>query len=459
VERLNADDAVMLWTDALWPQEIGAVVVLDGRRLLDAGGEVNLRAVRAVIEARLHRVPRLRQLLVTPGRPLGGPLWLDAAAFDLDEHLRVVPVPSPGDETALLETVERLRRQRLERSRPLWEICVLPGLAEDRIGLFVRMHHALADGIAGMATVATFLDPVPDPPADPPPPPWRPGPAPSARDLFVDNAGRRLRRIGQGLSTLTHPVRTVRRARAAASVTRDFLTVTPTPPTSLNRTIGADRRIALVRSRLDVVKEIAHRHHATVNDVLLTVTAGGLRALLSGRGEPVRDGSVRVGVPVTLRAPADRAEARGNLVGQFMLPLPVAVADPSERLANIATVTAERKATRRPSSGAVLGSRLARRTALWLLDRRPVNATSADLIGPAGPVYLAGAEVLEVFPVLPLMGTLTLGVGALSYAGQFTITLIADRDTYPDLDALARGVENELALLEKITVPASAARC
>jgi hypothetical protein len=97
--------------------------------------------------------------------------------------------------------------------------------------------------------------------------------------------------------------------------------------------------------------------------------------------------------------------------------------------------------------GVLLHSRLARRALLKLLDRNPVNVTSADLVGPREPVYFAGARVLEVFPVLPLMGNVSLGVGALSYAGELDVGVIADRDAYPDLGVFVTAMEHELALL------------
>lgn len=167
MERLTANDRVMLWPDAIWPQEIGALAVLEGTVLLDSSGEVRIEEVRRAVESRLHLVPRFRQLLYVPRPGLGGPLWVDATTFNLADHVRIAPLPAPGDEATLLSAVQRLRRRRLDRSRPLWEMWFLPGLPDKRVGLFVRMHHAIADGIAGLATVGAFLDPVPDPPPSP----------------------------------------------------------------------------------------------------------------------------------------------------------------------------------------------------------------------------------------------------------------------------------------------------
>jgi WS/DGAT/MGAT family acyltransferase len=443
MERLNPEDRIMLWPDQLWPQEIGALAILDGSKL-------RIDAVVPGIEARLHLVPRLRQLLFTPRRGLGGPLWLDAPHFDIREHIGVTALPAPATEASLLMEVERLRRQRLDRSRPLWQMRLFTGLPGNRVALFVKMHHAIADGIAGIASVSALLDIVPDAVPDSPArtaAPWKPAPPPSARELFLDNLRRRTRRVGHALSTLAHPAATARRVRYGWAEMRKLSGTRPEITTSLDRVVGPGRRLALVRGRLDEVKRVAHAHDATVNDVFLTIVTAGVRALLTARGEPVDEAIVRIDVPVTLRRPQDRKGARGNLVSQMFVPAPIAISDPLLRLKHIAAETAVAKTEARPSAGALLSNRFVRRAVLKLLRRRPVNVTTADLPGPAQPLYLAGAPVLEVFPLLPLMGNVTLGIGALSYAGQFTMTVIADADTYPDVDVFTEALAEELAVL------------
>jgi WS/DGAT/MGAT family acyltransferase len=446
MERLTADDRLMLWGDEIWPQEIAVLAVLDGRRLYEPDRRFRIDAVRQSVEARLHLIPRFRQLLHVPPRGLGPPLWVDAPAFDLHQHVRVVRLPDGSDESALVAAAERLRRDRLDRSRPLWQMCLLPGLPDHRVGLFVKLHHTIADGIAAVATLGTFLDTTPETAAVPAPP-WTPAPAPTAGQLFADNLHRHAGRLGHAFATLARPAATVRRVRPAWTGIRHLLATAPSAATSLNRVVGPDRNLALIRARLGQVRRIAQAHHATVNDVLLAVTAGGLRALLRSRGEPVDERTVPVSVPVTLRRPQHRDRARGNLIGQMLVPLPVGVADAGRRLALITAETTIRKAERRPSMGTVLGSRLARRVVLKVLSRRPVNVTSANVPGPQQPVYLAGARLLEVFPVLPLIAHVCLGVGALSYAGQFTITATADADAYPDLAVFVAGVRDDLQAL------------
>jgi WS/DGAT/MGAT family acyltransferase len=443
MERLTAEDQLMLWPDEIWPQDVGGLAILDGRNLLEPDGRLRIEVVRRAIAARLHLVPRFRQLLEVPRRGQGRPLWVDAPDFDIADHVREAPPPRPADETALLQAVEQLRRRRLDRSRPLWEMWLLPGLPGHRVGLFVRLHHVVADGVAAVATLGALLDTTPHVPV-PPARTWIPAPAPRTSELVADNLRQYGRRVRRMLSTLTRPVTTARRIRAAWPAMRHAFTEIPTPTTSLNHVVGPNRTFALVRSDLELIRRIAHAHDATINDVLLTVTAAGLRGLLSSRGESVDRLTLPVYVPVTLRRSDRRAQARGNLIGQMIIPLPVGTPDSDRRLRQIAAATAERKARPHPPLGTVLSSRIARRTLLKILARHPISVTTADLPGPPGPVYLAGARLLEVFPLLPLIDKVSLGVGALSYAGQFTITMVADADVCPDLDVFAAGAEREL---------------
>jgi hypothetical protein len=191
--------------------------------------------------------------------------------------------------------------------------------------------------------------------------PWMPAPMPPARDLFAEP---------------------------------------PAHGTSLNRLVGPDRTLALIRSDIDLVKQVAHTHGAKVNDVLLAVTAGGLRALLHSRGETVDDLVVPVYVPVTLRH-GQFSQARGNLIGHMVVPLPIGVSDPSHRLRQIAAETVTRKAGNHPSLGVLLRSRIARWVLLKVLDLHPVNITTADVPGPQQPLTSPEHGCFEVFPMLP----------------------------------------------------------
>jgi diacylglycerol O-acyltransferase / wax synthase len=456
LERLTASDRFMLWEDYGWSGDIGALAILDGTNLLDREGRVRIEAVRRQLEPRLHLVPRFRQLLYRPRPGLGWPLWVDAPCFDLADHIRVHAVAAPGKEAQLLEACQELARRRLDPARPLWELWLLPGLPEGGVGALLRLHHVIADGTAALAAFGSLLDLTPDAPT-PVAPPWTPTPIPTARELLRDNLRRRRQELGRGWSGLAYPGRTLRRAQAAWPAWREVLAEKPAPRTSLNHPVGADRRLAIVRGRLDLTKQIAHAHQAKVNDVVLAAVAGGLRQLLARRGEDVQ-GLVQRAMVTISDHQEQPGQARGNKPGWMMVPLPLGEPDPVRRLELIAAETAARKHRARPQAGTgifrfVAGQRVWYRR---FPRQRSVNLVVSNVPGPPVPLHLAGARLLELFPMMPTMGNLTLVVAALSYAGQLNLTAVADRDGCPDVDVFAQGVRSALDdLARSVLVPAS----
>jgi WS/DGAT/MGAT family acyltransferase len=279
---------------------------------------------------------------------------------------------------------------------------------------------------------------------------------PSTLALLDDNLRRRLRELRRTFGRLDHPVETVRHARRGWPAVREAFAEAHAPTTSLNQRIGWHRSFALIRGNLDLVKQIAHAHNAKVNDVLMVVLAGGLRDLLLGRGERVDGLVLRAFVPVSLHT-EQPGQARGNLDGAMVVPLPVGEPDDVRRLQLIAAETAERKKKRRPPSGSLFRNVPIQRAALRLVPHQHVmNTYAANVPGPPVPLFFAGAPVLEVFPVVPLLGNVSIGVGALSYAGQFNVTAVADRERCPDLEIFVQGARRSLdALADSVSVPAS----
>ena len=445
LERLTASDLfLLLWDDYGWSTDIGALAILDGTSLLGHDGRVRIEAVREQLEPRLHLVPRFRQLLYRPRLGLGWPLWVDAPSFDLADHIRAHPAAAPGGQAQLLAACQELARRRLDPSRPLWELCLLPGLPDRRVGAFLRLHHVLADGAAALAAIGALLDPAPGAPA-PVEPPWTPAPIPTASELLRDNLRRRRQEVGRGCSGLAHPGRTLRQARQALPAWQEVLTEHPAPHTSLNHPVGAGRRLAIIRGRLDPTKQIAHAHHATVNDVVLAAVAGGLRQLLASRGEDVAGLVQRAMVTISLHDEQPGRE-QGNKPGWMMVPLPLGEPNPVRRLELIAAETAARKHKARPQAGTGI-FRFAAGQRAWYRHfprQRSVNLVVTNAPGPPVPLYLAGARLLELFPMMPVMGNLTLVVAALSYAGQLNLTAVADQDSCPDLEIFTQGVRRTL---------------
>jgi diacylglycerol O-acyltransferase / wax synthase len=453
LERVTASDLMLIWPEKEgWPQYIGALLALDGKSLFDADGRFLIEPVREAIARRLHLAPRFRQVLYWPRPGLGWPVWVDAQSFDIAEHVRVHAVPPPGDERQLLLACETLRRRPLHRARPLWEMWFLTGLPGGRVGFFMKMHHAIADGVAGVATLAAFFDPIPNPPQVGAPS-WSPSPPPSTRQLFGDNLRRRRRELGHALSAVTQPVATARRLRRSLPVAREFFGEGRAPRTSLNRRIGSDRRLAIIRSSLDVATNIAHTHGATVNDVLMTAVAAGYADLLRSRGEPTEGVVLRAFVPVSLHR-EQPGQARGNVDAGMLVPLPIGERDDIRRLEKIAADTAERKKKSRPPAGSTFRTVLLQRAFLRFMPRqRFMNAYVADVPGPPIPLYFAGAPLLEIFPIVPLTANISIGVGALSYARQFNLAVVADRELCQDVEVFVDGVRRSLAALEGESFP------
>ena len=442
LERLSPVDAANMRVESHGrPMNVAALGVVDGTALVDAEGRLRLEQVRADLERRLHLAPRLRQVLVRPRPGLGPAAWADDARFDIGRHVRARTVAPPGDEAALLAACAELNQPPLDRSRPLWELWLLPGLADGNVGLLVRLHHAVADGIAAIALIGALFETAPGTPLQAPP--WRPAPAPGPWQLFTDTWRRRAGAAAEAGSRLGHPAALVRSAGARARQLRAALGEGLAPRVSWNRPAGTRRRLSLVRADLASAKAVAHAHGGTVNDVVLAAVAGGARQVLASRGE-LRPGLVlKATVAAAARDPGDLAPA-GNRAAIMLVPLPVSEPDPARALAQIVRATRARK--RYPPYQPA--SRFAQRMMIRAMPRqRLVNLFTSNLPGPPGPVYLAGARVLELFQVGAVQGNVTVAAGVLSYAGQLNITILGDADAVPDLTTFVGGVSEALTQL------------
>lgn len=422
------------------PLQVGILAVLDGGALLDPAGRLRLADVRREIDARVAGLPELRRIVYRPGPLAGRPLWVDDPAFRINRHVSEVELPPPGDEAALLTLVEQLLARPLDRSRPLWRMWFLTGLEAGRVGVLVVFHHALADGLTAMRMVRSLLaSPVPPPgPAAPraavaaAPPPWR--------VLVRDN----LRQTIESSLRLARPATWRLVAEVARSARQAYSLAQRTPRSSLNAPVGPRRRLAILRIDHATAKRVARAHGGGVNDVVLSLVAGGLRALLGARGERVERLRPRVGIAVALFSPGHGLGA-GNDIGTLRVPLPLAEPDPGARLPLIAAERARAKESPMVAAEPVLRAWLGRfepsRRALE--HQRLVNLSETYLPGPPLPIEVLGARVLDLVPIAPLAGNLGLSFVTLSYAGRLAVTARADADRFPDLDVLSAAMERD----------------
>jgi diacylglycerol O-acyltransferase / wax synthase len=436
IARASANDLLQT-AFARWPasSQVGALLILDSRTLPD------LDVIRSAVEHRIRAVPRMRQRLHKTPPGCGRPVWVDDAGFDVAAH--VTETVCPGDERALLELTAATAAVPLPPERPLWAALVVRGVAAERTALILTFHHVLADGIGGLAVLAQLVDGL----ASGPEITLFPRPAPTRWQLAVDAVRSRARAVRRLPAAL-------RRLRAAAGQLRPARTGR-VAPCSLLRPTGPRRRLAVARADLAAVKATAHAHGATVNDVVLTAVTGALHAFLRERGEHLE--RAVVSVPVSGH-PAGEGPPAGNQVGVIPLSLP-ASGPASARLEEIAQATTVLRSGRRGASAALLEPVFRALSALGLVQRyinrqRRVHTFVTNLRGPAERLSFLGATVEEIIPVNATAGNVAVSFGVLSYAGRLTVTVVADPDACPELDALCAALQQQLDVL--VTGPATA---
>lgn len=455
-DRLSPLDVSFLYLESeTTPMHVGGVVVLDPP---PEGFDYD-RLVR-IIGERIALVPRFRQKVRWVPAHLGNPVWVDDPEFDVTYHVRRSALPKPGTEEQLKELTARVQSRRLDRSRPLWEIYVVEGLADGRVAIITKTHHAMVDGVSAVDIGAVILD-VTRQPRETEVEPWHPDDEPSAAGLVADAVKDLVRKPAELVDIARAGVLDVRRAaRRAAEVTSGFAaalrtTARSAPDTPLNAPIGSQRRFAMARTDLDDYKRVRKTHGGTVNDVVLATVAGALRTWLLTRGESVTGKTIRAMVPVSVRT-EEQHGALGNRVSSYFVDLPVGEPDPVVRLHQVSYAMTGHKESGQSVGAEVLvavsgfvaptlhamGARVANS-----FTRRLFNVVVTNVPGPQIPLYAAGAEMREVFPVVPLAKGQAVSIGLTSYNGGVYYGLNADRDAMPDADVLAQCIEEALAEL------------
>jgi WS/DGAT/MGAT family acyltransferase len=421
-----------------------------GALLLFEGPPPAFRDFANHIRGRLHLVPRYRQKLAVPPLETGRPLWVDDPNFNLEYHVRHTALPAPGSEAQLRALAARIHSQRLDRTKPLWECWLVQGLDGGRFALISKTHHALVDGIAGVDLVTVLFDaePVPQPiPHEGVP--WAPQREPSAAALALRGVNGLARLpfsvAGRALGAARRPTASLSAAREAVEGRGEvaWAGLNPAPPTPLNVAIGPHRRLALVRSDLADFKLVKDAFGGTVNDVVLSVVAGGLRRWLQSRGVRSEGLELRALVPVSIRA-ADEHGTMGNRLAAMRGPLPVYVADPVARLRVVRQAMDGLKESKQAVGAEVLAGvqELAPPTILAQASRinfstRLFNLLVTNIPGPQFPLYVLGRELLDIFPVAFLPRDHALAVAIMSYNGGIDFGLLGDFDAMPDLDEFA----------------------
>jgi diacylglycerol O-acyltransferase len=410
------------------------------------------------VRSRLHLVPRFRQRLRFVPFSQGRPVWVDDPHFNLRYHLRHTALPAPGSDEQLRILAARLFSQRLDRTKPLWEIWLVDGFAGDRFALVAKSHHALVDGVSGVDITTVLFDASPDPAPPVEREEWIPGPEPSDAQLLVQALLERATSPGElarGVRALVRGPRQVLDAveEAAAAVGSFAGAGLAAPSSPFNVEIGPYRRFVWVQGDLAEFKQVKNRLGGTVNDVVLAAVSGALGRYLRGRGHSTAGLELRAMVPISVRAETERG-ALGNRVSAMMAPLPIWCEDPAERMKVVTETMGDLKKSRQ-AVGANLLTGLADFAPPTILGQasrlqarqRFFNLVVTNVPGPQFSLFLLGKRMEATYPMVPLARRQALCVGIMSYDGQVNFGLVGDYDAMPGLDSLGEDLAAEISAL------------
>jgi diacylglycerol O-acyltransferase len=458
VDWMSPMDASFLHIeDAAHPMHIGGVSIFEGPAPPFA-------RLEAMVSRKLALVPRYRQKVRFIPFGLGRPVWVEDPHFNLAYHLRHTALPEPGNHDKLRRTAARIFAQHLDRSKPLWEIWMVEGLSESRWALLSKVHHCMVDGVSATDLMTVMFDDDPSPASGGE---WEPQPEPSSAELLLRTLTRRTVNPSEQLRAIRAAVRAPRASLAQAGdllrgMTSSARVLRPLGSSSLTGPVGPHRFWSTAEVRLSDVKAVRAALGGTVNDVVLTIVAGGLRELLEARGEPVAGRSIRALVPVSVRQAGERG-VYNNRVSAMFAELPIGLLDPAIRLEAVRRQMDGLKRSKQAVAGDVLTSLSGFAPPMLLALGARLGARSPSLgvqtgvtnvPGPQVPLRTLDRRLLESFPFVPLIGNVRISIAIFSYDGGLYFGVTGDYDSSRDIDVLTTGVERAMAELLSLAQPA-----
>jgi diacylglycerol O-acyltransferase len=452
VTRLSASDASFYHLeDTSTPMYVGTLSILRKPR-----NGLSYEALLATVEQRLPQIPRYRQKVREVALSLARPVWVDDRDFDITYHIRRSALPSPGSDAQLHELIARIGSRPLDRSRPLWEMYLIEGLAGNRIAIYTKSHQALVNGMTALEIGHVVADRTQKPPEfgeDI----WIPAREPSDRRLLLGAVGEWITRPAEQLGAVrsavtevaTNAGQLVDAGRRVVDFARTVARGTA-PNSPLNKTVSRNRRITVAAHRLEDYRLVRARYDCDVNDVLLAVVAGALRNWLISRGEPVMPTTtVRAMAPMSVYPDGDLdAGGPGQAISEvapFLIDLPVGEGNAVVRLSQIAHATESYPTAASlvdartivtlsgfaPPTLHAMGIRVA-----TTFSARQFNLLITNVPGAQKQMYVTGTKLLETYAVPPLLNNQVLAIGVTSYNGMLYFGINADRDAMSDVDVL-----------------------
>jgi diacylglycerol O-acyltransferase len=449
-EPLSAVDHAWLRMD-----EPSNLMIINGALVMDE--PVAFERLRETMRHRLLPIRRFRQRIVYQR---GAPCWEEDPDLDLDHHLQRRELPRPGDDEVLREVVSELMSEPFDPARPLWSFYLLEGYKGQGCVLMGRLHHSIGDGMALLLVLLSLTDleaagsELPDVLDSPFTDLFRlpPRPTEAAQKLAERVLPDGIRLMRQSADAYKSMGALTTGAASASAFVRLVLRL-PDPSTIFKGPLGIPKRVAWSEAvAVDDVKEIGRALQGTVNDVLLSAMTGGLRRYLEAKGKKVDGVSFRAAMPVNLRSLDDMANL-GNQFGLIFLSLPVGIADPVERLAELHRRSDALKRSAEPvvvyAILKMLGivPRAVQRLVVSIFAAK-TTAVMTNVPGPREEIFLAGRAIREIFFWVPQSGRVGLGISIFSYAGHVRLGLASDTGLVPDPELIVQGFHEELAELQ-----------
>lgn len=409
--------------------------------------------LRRHIGRRLRRAPRFRQKVSPAPLDLDAPSWVDDPQFDISRHVR------PAASADLDRAVEHCMSRQLSRKRPLWEVHIAERLGDGRVAVIGKAHHCMVDGIAAVELASLLLDPTADADVGDDDG-WRADPAPEPLTRVAAALGEKASgpvRLARGAAGLFTPRRLLSVSRDAPALLgaagRTLHPATPVRP--LNQELSAHRRLGRVERQLDDLQQVKARFGTKINDVFLAASAGAVRQLLIEHGRtPVQ---LKTMVPVSVRG-EDDADAFGNRISFMFIKLPCDEPDPEQRLRRIHMETSEAKDGGDPglSEATLKLAASAPRAVQRLVSRvmaspRMFNLVVSNIPGPSEPMYMAGCELKEAYPVVPLAPGHTLSIGMTTVGDRACFGLYTDGEGLADTGGVAAALERSTDELVEVS--------
>lgn len=459
--RMTSMDASFLYLEKpTLPLHIGSTSVLDG--------PISKETLVGHMESRMHRIPRYRELAVFDSFNVGHPRWEDDPSFDVKRHIEEITLPEGSSYEDLMETISAIHSQMLPRDRPLWKIVLIHGMPGGVTGMCMLVHHCMVDGVSGIELLTTVSDLEKDVEPETPQP-FTPSPPSSTvqrtRDAWRDSVE----------SAMAQSTEAVRWAMDSQQQMRDMQAVTgalisaapslvqPAPATPFNRPVSGSRSYAVLALSFGEIRGVRGVLGGTINDVVLSALSGAMGAYLRGKGLSTERMELRAMVPVNVRTEADKT-ALGNAVSMLIAPLPVGILDPVERHKAVIAGMGRLKAANQ-AGGFALMTRLTEQVPPALQafagsmapnGQSLFNMVCTNVPGPQVPLFVAGRQITQLWPLVPLSAGLGLNVCLASYNGVLYWGICADPKLVPDVGRVAELIRESFDQLKEAATAASA---